>query len=418
MTGSRRRPMRPHHLLLPLLLGFTSVAAAQWGGPAPVRIATIAETEMAPTLEIPGTALPLRRTQVGAPEAGRVVERVRGYFSAPVKAGDVLIRLDDTAAKARLAQAKARAAQAKAVLDEALAGERAETLAESRAEFRRAEAASREAAADRKRIQDLFERGAATQTELDAAVRGGDVAQEELKAARSRLDLLVKGKRKEVIAAAEAAHAAELAAVALAQKALDDHAIRAPYDGIVDEVLTEVGAWLDKGNAVLQLLDISKLDLAILVPEDQVHRVPMGASVTCEFPAGARVIGKVVSIGGQATLQGRTVPVMVRVANEDRRFKSQMSARVWLPVEAPRARVAVPKNAVLRDASGATRVMMVVDGKAQPRPVKLGIASGHTYEVLEGLAPGDVVVTHGNERLQPGQQVAPEDAPPAGEAQP
>jgi multidrug efflux pump subunit AcrA (membrane-fusion protein) len=75
-------------------------------------------------------------------------------------------------------------------------------------------------------------------------------------------------------------------------------------------------------------------------------------------------------------------------------------------VGAVRDVLSVPKDALVQGRDGWT-VFVAADGKAQPRPVQLGIALGNRYEVLGGLTPGDLVVVRGNERLRPGQDIAP-----------
>jgi multidrug efflux pump subunit AcrA (membrane-fusion protein) len=64
------------------------------------------------------------------------------------------------------------------------------------------------------------------------------------------------------------------------------------------------------------------------------------------------------------------------------------------------------KDALVQ-ARGGWTVFVAEDGKAQPRAVNIGVALGDQYEVLSGLAPGDQVVVRGNERLRPGQDIAP-----------
>jgi len=53
------------------------------------------------------------------------------------------------------------------------------------------------------------------------------------------------------------------------------------------------------------------------------------------------------------------------------------------------------------------------DGKAVPRTVEIGAALNNSFEVLSGLQEGDAVVVRGNERLRPGQEIAP-SGPPEG----
>jgi multidrug efflux pump subunit AcrA (membrane-fusion protein) len=392
-------------LLLPAL------ALAQHGGPTPVSTKKVIRLAVAPSLTLPGTALAWRKVQVAAPEEGLVVERVRGYYSVAVKQGEVLVRLRDQAAKARYQAAQARTQAARARYEELLAGERPETVAEIRAELRRSQAAAKEAKKSLARTRDLLRRNAATPSQLDQEIRAAEVARQEAEAAKSRLDRILAGTRKEILRRQEAEWQGALAEEELAHLSLEDHLIRAPFSGLIDQVHVEVGAWVKKGGPVLDLVDASKLDVVALVPEDRIHQVPLGTQTSCDFPSveGAITLtGTVASLGPRADLQGRTVPVLVRIENPTGRIRAGMSARVKIPLETPRERILVPKDAVLRSSHGPPRVVLVVDGKAQPREVELGISWGPWLEVVKGLKLGDVTVVRGNERLRPGQEVSPE----------
>jgi len=70
----------------------------------------------------------------------------------------------------------------------------------------------------------------------------------------------------------------------------------------------------------------------------------------------------------------------------------------------PRDVVSVHKDAVIARGDGNV-VYVVEDGKANIRQVQTGEALGVRFEVISGLVPGDIVVTRGNERLRPGQDV-------------
>ena len=82
------------------------------------------------------------------------------------------------------------------------------------------------------------------------------------------------------------------------------------------------------------------------------------------------------------------------------------SVTVQIPIGAARDVLSVPKDALVQ-ARGGWTVFVAAEGKAQPRNVELGVALGARYEVLSGLAPGDLVVVRGNERLRPGQDIDP-----------
>jgi hypothetical protein len=82
------------------------------------------------------------------------------------------------------------------------------------------------------------------------------------------------------------------------------------------------------------------------------------------------------------------------------------SLTVNVPIGAARDVLSVPKDALVQ-ARGGWTVYVAADGKAEPRTVSIGVPLGDRYEVLNGLAAGELVVVRGNERLRPGQDIAP-----------
>jgi len=85
------------------------------------------------------------------------------------------------------------------------------------------------------------------------------------------------------------------------------------------------------------------------------------------------------------------------------------SITVNIPISDPRDVLSVPKDALVQ-ARGGWTVFVSEEGVAQPRTVQIGVALGDRFEVLDGLEEGDVVVTRGNERLRPGQEIVPMNA--------
>ena len=118
----------------------------------------------------------------------------------------------------------------------------------------------------------------------------------------------------------------------------------------------------------------------------------------------------------QADVQARTFPVKVRVTNtvvdEVPLLKSGMYARVTLPTGGKQLATLVPKDALVL--GGPQPMVFVVDGasddgaagKAVAVPVDVGVAEGGLIQVIGPLKAGQLVVVQGNERLQPGQEVA------------
>lgn len=105
----------------------------------------------------------------------------------------------------------------------------------------------------------------------------------------------------------------------------------------------------------------------------------------------------------------RTRPVRFQMSGSDAAVAVGQSVTVEVPVSLPEDVVVVSKDAVVQ-ARGGWQVFVNDGGKASPRMVEIGRSIGDAFEVLSGLSVGDEVVTRGNERLRPGQDIAPQNA--------
>ena len=165
---------------------------------------------------------------------------------------------------------------------------------------------------------------------------------------------------------------------------------------------TEIGQWVDEGGAVVEIVDLSRVQVEVPLPERYVQSVASGDPVSATFDGlpGFTGRGDIRSLVAQA----RTLPVNVEIPNEGVKIKSGMVARVKLFVGAPYKAILVPKDAlVLRGQS--QFIFLVDEGKAMQVAVTPGVYTDGLVEITSGVPEGASVVTQGNERLLPGQAV-------------
>lgn len=296
-------------------------------------------------LEISGT-VEARRVTLSSELQARVT-RVHAREGASVKAGDVLVELDDAVPRANLAEASARRAQAEAQLAELVAGARAEEREQARAALEAAEAKLalaklgarderiaqlealgaaiaariRLAEVSLQRAEALAKSGPGTQAEVDAAraeldALGADRARntaelaeaklgarpEELRAleaavadARARCALVEAGPRAEVIEAARAAVSAAKAAEAAAAELVARCTVRAPVDATLEVLDYEPGEIAPLGAPLLALAERGALRVRTYAPQQVLgdlkanHRVPVIVDGFPGRPLEARV---------------------------------------------------------------------------------------------------------------------------------
>ena len=186
--------------------------------------------------------------------------------------------------------------------------------------------------------------------------------------------------------------------------------VRAPFTGVVVEEHIAEGEWLVAGGAVVELLDIEDLEVMVEVPESYFSGVRVGgvASVAIASIDGLEVEGRVRAVVPKASSQSRTFPVKISVANPEGRIGVGMLATVALPVGDPVASIVVPKDAVVSQGNQSIVLRVGDDNVVERVVVAPGASQGGWVAVEGGVLAGDRVITRGNERVFPGQEVTAE----------
>ena len=174
--------------------------------------------------------------------------------------------------------------------------------------------------------------------------------------------------------------------------------LKAPIDGIVTERNQAVGELVDKTSAVYVISDPADLWVIAEIKEVDIGKVKVGqdASFTVLTYPGETFHGKVVRIASKVEADSRTVEARIEVKNEDGRLKPGMFADVEI-VTTVMKDVLVISDAALQTDGDKQVVFVALDGsKFEKREVKLGLEQHGRVQVLDGLKPGDKVVTEGS----------------------
>lgn len=207
------------------------------------------------------------------------------------------------------------------------------------------------------------------------------------------------------------------AAVELARARLGKYSIEAPFDGIVGLRRLSPGDYVRDGADVVNLESLDPLKLDFRVPETLLASLRVGQLLEVRldaFPDRA-FPGEVYAIDPAIDPGGRSIAVRALLPNPDGALRPGLFARVNVTLKSWPQAVMVPETAIVTF-GGRVLVMKVVEGRAAPQPVVTGIRQGTMVQVLEGLSAGDVVVTAGQMKLQPGAPVAV--VPPVAAAMP
>lgn len=263
-------------LLLALPL---AAAGALWFGNETRQAAAAQPAIAAPAVLVaPGRVEPVRDSVALAFEAGGRIVEIAVDEGDTVTQGQVLARLDDRLAKARVDAARAAVAAADANHQLLRRGARREDLEAAKAEVEAARTQAEHRAAEQVRSEKLGAVGAVASSSVDADNAAARVAAATANAAAARYQALAKGSRVEQILAASAQLDAAKAELAAAEVALDQTLLRAPRAGVVLRRFGEVGALVTTMNpaTILTIADISQLEIRAEIDEADVAAIELG----------------------------------------------------------------------------------------------------------------------------------------------
>jgi RND family efflux transporter MFP subunit len=363
--------MRLPAVLLSLLVAVQMVSAQRadaQGRATAVGVATVEIRTLSETVPVFAQVVTARDGAVASRVAGNV-EQVHVLAGTYVNEGDLLVELNRELLAILVSQSEAQLAEAEA------------GIATARVRVNRTNTALA-------RIQAL--RGSSSFSEGRF-----DDAQADMLEARSQL------------AEAQAREKSSESRLAETRYQLERSSITAPFSGVVIEVDTIPGAFIQAGTPVVRLLDTDAFEVTAGVPARYVAYLEQGQQMQAVTETGAELsltLRAILPLEDTST-RTRSVRFAAPGLGALPNVAVGQSLTVQVPVGAARDVLSVPKDALVQ-ARGGWSVFVAEQDKAQPRPVTLGVPLGDRYEVLDGLQEGDLVVVRGNERLRPGQDIA------------
>ncbi len=349
----------------PILLGLLAVAFA-CGGEAnappplapPVAVKPVRVADVVDEIEATGQLLARDRAKIAAEVSGRITA-IEIYEGGAVEAGDEVLKIDPERRELELKRTRAQ-----------LEGARA-TFLDDKREWRR--------------FRALKEKNFAAQARLEEA-------EAELAASRSRLE------------AAEAQ-------VGIAERALADATVCAPFAGLIADRLVSIGEFVQTSQPLLELVALDPIEVEFHLAEIDSARVHLGDTVRVlvapfpdeAFPATVTFISPVINP------RTRTLRVKGRIDNGDGRLRPGLFARADLGVSERKGVTLVPEEAILQRADGAVLFRLDEGNFVERLVVETGTHRQGDIEVVSGIRPGDSVVIRGHAALVDGSRVSVRD---------
>lgn len=178
--------------------------------------------------------------------------------------------------------------------------------------------------------------------------------------------------------------------------------LRAPFSGTILSGSATPGRQVQSGADLFEVADLDSLWVEANIHEKDLALMTPGCSASVSVPAwpGEEFPGRLALIGDVEDEATRTVKARVEIANSSRKLKPGMYAEVSLSPPVRERILAVPESAV-REIEGRAFVFEPrPSGAFEPRPVKTGRRTASWVEIIDGLKPGDRIVTQGSFSLK------------------
>lgn len=313
------------------------------GGPVSVEVGKVEVMTLADEAQAVGSLQSRQGVMLRPEVSGRVASLGFGD-GQPVKRGQLLVQLDDTLQQAQLKQSEAQASIARTNLQ---------------------------------RNRELVAQNFVSQSAVDQSAAALEVAE---------------------------------AQVALSKAQLARMRIVAPFDGIAGIRTVNLGDYVKDGADLVSIEDLSQVLVAFRLPERFIARVKTGqvVDVTLDALPGQRFAGRIDALDSVVDANGRSLLVRARLDNPGGVLKAGMFARARIVFAQRENALVVPEEALV-PIGGKQYLFKVAegpDGKVARRlEARIGLRLPGKVEVLDGLAPGELVVTAGQARLTRGDVV-------------
>ncbi|MCC7410031.1 MAG: efflux RND transporter periplasmic adaptor subunit [Gammaproteobacteria bacterium] len=205
---------------------------------------------------------------------------------------------------------------------------------------------------------------------------------------------------------------ANRASLRLAEERRADASIVAAFDGQMGERIVSLGQYVSKGELLTTLVQTDPLEVEFNVPERYVGQVALGQHIeiaTAAYP-DERFPGRVYFIAPRLDERSRTLRMKAYVDNADGRLKPGMFANLELVFRARELALVVPEAAISQHSDNTMVTVMNAEGRAELRPVEIGLRLAGLAEITRGLNAGERIVVEGYQKMAPGTRilVAPE----------
>ncbi|HPD83525.1 MAG: efflux RND transporter periplasmic adaptor subunit [Alphaproteobacteria bacterium] len=192
----------------------------------------------------------------------------------------------------------------------------------------------------------------------------------------------------------------------MARVELSNINITAPFDGVVNDQMVEIGDYVSKGTQMFDIVDLNPIEITGFLTEKQMEHVAEGTEAIAELLAREEVKGQITFIAAAANSETRTFAMEMTLPNADYHIKEGLTAKIKIPVQENKAYKISPSILSLAD-DGTVGVKIVnAESKVEFVPIDL-FKDTPEYLWIGGLPDTIQLITVGQEFVVPGQTVKP-----------
>lgn len=211
---------------------------------------------------------------------------------------------------------------------------------------------------------------------------------------------------------AKSTYEAQQKAVSQLKSQLGKSSVKAPFSGVIDDVITEQGSVVAPGQSqLMRIVNLRDMYIETDVPESYISSVSKNKDVQVEFPIlGTTMNAKIRQTGNFINPANRTFKIEVAVPNKDRTIKPNLTAKLKINDYTNENAILIPQDIISENADGEQYIYVVKDknGKyaiADQIIIETGKTQGDVIEVLKGLENGVEIIQEGARSVRNQQEV-------------
>lgn len=211
---------------------------------------------------------------------------------------------------------------------------------------------------------------------------------------------------------AETTYLAQKNAVEQLKVQLSKTIVRAPFSGVIDDVLTEQGTVVAPGQSqLMRIVNLDNMYIEAEVPENHLQNIKIGKSVEVFFPVlGKTVQTKVRQVGNYINPSNRSFKIEIGVPNKNGEIKPNLTSRLKINDYTSENAILIPQSIITENAKGEQYVYTITakngeKGTAKREIITTGKTQGDYIEVLSGIKVGDEIIEEGARNVNEGQIV-------------